>query len=167
MCAKEKKQKKEQKSLSYPKKIDIQKKKTWPKRRCFSSRRKRRRASELCVWMKSIRVLLSVIYSGVCERERTLRLSVSRNLIFIIPSQADTHTPQKTKRGKNKKKRCRGRPKTTTTKKKQAFESEDARTIQSNSSRRRKEHTHRKKSLIEQWQTYYVYMYTSFIVRKR
>jgi hypothetical protein len=36
-------------SLSYPKKIDIQKKKTWPKRRCFSSRRKRRRASELCV----------------------------------------------------------------------------------------------------------------------
>jgi hypothetical protein len=29
-------------------------------------------------WMKSIRVLLSVIYSGVCERERTLRLSVSQ-----------------------------------------------------------------------------------------
>ena len=110
-----KKQKKEQKSRSYPKKIDIQKKKTWPKRRCFSSRKKRRRASELCVWMKSIRVLLSVIYSGVNEKELSVCLSLKSDFLFHL---RPTLTPQKDQSEESiKKTLSRGRPKTTTTKK--------------------------------------------------
>jgi hypothetical protein len=90
--------KKEQKSLSYPKKIDIQKKKTWPKRRCFSSRRKRRRALELCVWMKSIRVLLSVIYSGVNEKELSVCLSLKSDFYYSISGRHSHHKKTKARK---------------------------------------------------------------------
>ena len=80
MCEKkEKEAKKEQKSLSLTRRRLISKRRRLGRSGVVSLRGGSDDARRSCAfWMKSIRVLLSVIYSGVCERERTLRLSVSQ-----------------------------------------------------------------------------------------